>query len=251
MKKKIIIANWKMNKTYQEAKNFMKKLKCFIINNPSNSTIIIAPAFLYIKKAIKIFNNTNIQISAQNMSEYLEGAYTGEISIKMLSSLGVKYVILGHSERRYFFQENDITIAKKVKIALTYGIKPIICCGETLIERNNNKKFEINKKQVENIVFQLNHQEINNIIIAYEPIWAIGTGKNANPLEIEEMHNFIRTLIKKKYSNNIAQSIPIIYGGSINLKNIKNILYQKNIDGGLIGQSSLNESIFIEIIKNI
>lgn len=251
MKKKLIIANWKMNKTYQEAQDFIIELKSFINKNPINCKIIIAPPFVYISKAINILNNTNIKIAAQNVSEYLEGPYTGEISIKMLHSLKVNYVILGHSERRSLFQETDTIIEKKIKIALKYGITPIYCCGESLIERNNKQKFEINKKQIETALFKLNEKEIHNIIIAYEPIWAIGTGVNANPIEIQEMHSFIRTLIKKKYSNSISESIQILYGGSINLENIKNIFLQQDVNGGLIGQCSLNPSKFLKIIKSI
>lgn len=239
-----------MNKTINEATDLMIKLNSFVEKNKINCEVVIAPPFLYLNKATEIFCTKKIKISAQNMSEYSDGAYTGEISAKMLQSMHVDYVILGHSERRHHFYENDELLKNKIKIAIKYNITPIYCCGELFSEREKGNKFEVNKKQIKKALFGLNHEDINKVIIAYEPVWAIGTGNTASPKQIQEIHEFIRTLIEKRYSRKIANSISILYGGSINAKNIKEIFLQEDVDGGLIGKASLKEEEFTQILKS-
>lgn len=248
MRKKILIGNWKMNKTIQEAIDLMIKINLFINNNIVDCKIIIAPPFLYLNEALKIFNK-KIQVSAQNMSEFIEGAYTGEISAKMLKSMNIDYVILGHSERRKYFREEESLLIKKINIALKYKITPIYCFGETLLDKQNNKEFQVNKKQIEQILCNFDDNQITQIIFAYEPIWSIGTGKTASPNTIQKMHQFVRRLFKERYSQKISNLVSILYGGSINSKNAKSFFIKSDIDGGLIGGSSLDENEFISIIK--
>lgn len=249
MRKNIIAGNWKMHKTIQEAQDLMMSLNSFIENYPINCDIVIAPPYLYLDKAIEIFATKKIKVSAQNMSEYIEGPYTGEISGKMLHSMRVDYVILGHSERRKYFRESDEVLAKKIKIALKYEMIPIYCCGEMLEEREKGKELEVNKNQIERALFDLNPDEISKVVIAYEPIWAIGTGKTANPVQAQKVHAFIRELIKKNYSNEVANSISILYGGSVNPINAMAMFSQPDIDGSLIGGASLHQEDFMTIIK--
>lgn len=244
MTRKILIAaNWKMNKTIEESIDFIKEFKNLINNN---NEIVIAPPFTALQEVKKAIVGTNIKLAAQNMHYEDEGAYTGEISPLMLKEL-VDYVILGHSERRQFFNETDQLINKKIKTALKNKLKVILCIGETLEQRENNKTNDVIKEQVENCLKEIN--EIENITIAYEPIWAIGTGKTATAEQAEEVHKFIRELIKNLYNEDVSNKIRILYGGSVNPDNIKSLIEMENIDGALVGGASLEPKSFSEIVN--
>jgi triosephosphate isomerase len=211
--------------------------------------IVIAPPFTALLPAIEATKKSNIKISAQNMYFEDKGAYTGEISPVFLKNIGVEYVILGHSERRNIFKESDELINKKLKKALSIGLKPIICIGEHLEEREAGKTKEIIKNQIDQTFKDISNQEMIKTIIAYEPIWAIGTGKNATPEQAEEIHVFIRDLLTSKYDKNTADTILIQYGGSITSQNARELFEKENIDGGLVGGASLQANSFFEIVK--
>ena len=198
---------------------------------------------------IKVIDPSKIILSSQNCASTENGAYTGEISAKMLSELGVKIVIIGHSERRNYFKEDSDILFQKIKIALKYDMGIIFCVGESLEQRENKKYFEVIENQIKETLFKLNDDEIKKIIIAYEPVWAIGTGKTASPEEAQEMHEFIRKLIKDKFGEKISENISILYGGSCKPGNAKDIFEKKDVDGGLIGGASLKAQDFIKIIE--
>ena len=198
---------------------------------------------------IKVIDPSKIILSSQNCASTENGAYTGEISAKMLSELGVKIVIIGHSERRNYFKEDSDILFQKIKIALKYDMGIIFCVGESLEQRENKKYFEVIENQIKETLFKLNDDEIKKIIIAYEPVWAIGTGKTASPEEAQEMHEFIRKLIKDKFGEKISGNISILYGGSCKPGNAKDIFEKKDVDGGLIGGASLKAQDFIKIIE--
>ena len=249
MRKPIIGGNWKMHLgTPKEALSFIKSLKP-LIKGIKNVDIVIAPPFTVLESAVRELKKTNVSVSAQNMYFEDKGAFTGEISPLFLKSIGVKYVILGHSERRQIFGETDDLINKKVKKALKESLIPIVCIGENLSAREAGKTKEIIQNQM-NFTFQdISSQDMVKIIIAYEPIWAIGTGKTATPEQAEEIHIFIRDILKEKYGEDVADKIRIQYGGSIKPDNAKSLFSKKNIDGGLVGGASLNSESFFEIIK--
>ncbi|MFC1768506.1 triose-phosphate isomerase [Nanoarchaeota archaeon] len=228
---KLIIANWKMNKTPQESVDFIDEIKD--VKN-SNKTII-CPPFVSISYVLEAIKDTKILLGAQNMHNELKGAFTGEISPTMLKSIGCKYVILGHSERRRHFNETDDFINLKIKSAQKNGLIPIVCLGETLEERNNNKTKDVIKKQINTCLKDVD----KNIIIAYEPIWAIGTGKQASPEQVVEVHNLIKGLF----------DAPVVYGGSVNGSSAKGYLEKEVIDGVLVGGASLDPKSFSEIMK--
>lgn len=219
--------------------------------NP-NVKIVIAPPYTNLSEAKEIIkNNTlNIYLSAQNCHYEDKGAFTGEISPSMLDALSVSYVILGHSERRLYFNEKDTIIAKKITSVINHKMTPIYCCGELLEERENNTYKTVIKKQIEEALFSLSNEQMQSIVIAYEPVWAIGTGKNATSQEAQEVHQFIRQTIKSKYGT-IADNIPILYGGSCKPDNAQEIFTMPDIDGGLIGGASLKASEFISIWKSL
>ena len=198
---------------------------------------------------IKVIDPSKIILSSQNCASTENGAYTGEISAKMLSELGVKIVIIGHSERRNYFKEDSDILFQKIKIVLKYDMGIIFCVGESLEQRENKKYFEVIENQIKETLFKLNDDEIKKIIIAYEPVWAIGTGKTASPEEAQEMHEFIRKLIKDKFGEKISENISILYGGSCKPDNAKDIFEKKDVDGGLIGGASLKAQDFIKIIE--
>ena len=198
---------------------------------------------------IKVIDPSKIILSSQNCASTENGAYTGEISAKMLSELGVKIVIIGHSERRNYFKEDSDILFQKIKIVLKYDMGIIFCVGESLEQRENKKYFEVIENQIKETLFKLNDDEIKKIIIAYEPVWAIGTGKTASPEEAQEMHEFIRKLIKDKFGEKISENISILYGGSCKPGNAKDIFIKKDVDGGLIGGASLKAQDFIKIIE--
>lgn len=243
--KKIIVAgNWKMNKTYLDAKGFVAKL-----NQKENfdTEVILAVPALY---ADTLYINTqkeNVHIILQNCSAYREGAYTGEISAEMIASLDMKYCLVGHSERRTLFGETDEVIAQKINQLLTHHIRPIFCIGETLAEREAHQTFAILERQLAVGLENLSSDQVQNIIIAYEPVWAIGTGKTASKEQAQEVHEFIYNYLHAQYGD-VAEHIPILYGGSCNEKNAEELFSQKNIWGGLIGGASLNTDSFFQII---
>lgn len=245
MRRKIIAGNWKMNKLPNEALDFITKLEP-LVKNSENEIVLCVP---YIDLFYTLLNaqGTNIKIGAQNMHWEKEGAYTGEISSEMLKAIGVEYVIIGHSERRKYFNETDEDVNKKIIKALEVGLKPIVCVGETLEERENHKEKEVIKNQIEK-AFK-NIKDISNVIIAYEPIWAIGTGKTATSEDANEITKFIREEILKIYGKDVADCAIILYGGSVKPSNAKELFEMSDIDGGLIGGASLNAKDFANIVN--
>ena len=244
---KHIIANWKMNKTKEEALSFVQKLSFFLeTNNYNKCSISIAPPCVHLP--ILYDPNNSFNLIAQNVSSENFGAYTGEISAAMLKDY-VKNVIVGHSERRKFFNETNELLYKKIKILLKNNLCPVFCFGESLDARSKGNYLEFIEKQFKNVILLLSQNEIRNILLAYEPIWAIGSGSSANESQINEVHGFVRTLIEKKYGSIYAKEIPILYGGSCNPDNSFLILSQPNVDGLLIGGASLRNDHFHRIIQ--
>ena len=249
MKKRPLIAgNWKMYKTASEAVTLVQTLKA-AAHTVSNVTIVICPPFTALSEVSKVLKDTSISLGAQNMYCAPEGAFTGEISPTMLKDSGCRYVILGHSERRQYFKEDDILIHEKVKTALKYSIIPIVCVGETLAERDAKKHFDVVKTQFDESLGRLEKEEIVKVVIAYEPVWAIGTGKTATPDQAEQMHSYIRRLLNERYSQEVGNRIPILYGGSVKPDNTKSLMEKPNIDGALVGGASLKAESFAQIIQ--
>ncbi|BBA17440.1 triose-phosphate isomerase [Blattabacterium cuenoti] len=252
MRKKVVIANWKMNYDFYETTSFIRNFLKFIFEKKinHNKEIIIAPSFPFLHISNQISQGTNLNIAAQNIHQKEKGSYTGEISASMLKSIGIQKVILGHSERREFFFEKNNILLEKIKIALKYGLNIIFCIGESSFERSNDQQFEIVKDQLRKTVFCCTPDEIKYFYIAYEPIWAIGTGKTATFEQAQTMHEFIRSLFLERYGKNISNEISILYGGSINDFNAKDLFYQKDIDGGLVGHSSMELKKFLRIVQS-
>jgi len=257
MRKKIIAGNWKMNKSHQDGMELLLQLFKLIEDEdilPEDSgnklpEVVIAPSFIFLSDAAGIVQAWEAKIAAQNCSSESDGAYTGEVSASMLKSINVDYVIIGHSERRNYFQETNQIVAKKISLVLENNMSVICCIGESISERDSGKEFQIITHQIEECLFHLNNEQIKNIVIAYEPVWAIGTGKNATPEQAQEMHNYIRSVISGKFGKETSENISIIYGGSCNPQNAKSIFSQPDVDGGLIGGASLNAKDFVEVIK--
>jgi len=249
MKPKLVIGNWKMNKSFDEAEDLVTEIEEAIEGWNLNSTVVICPPFPYLELTTDHADESNFECGAQNCSEFPNGAYTGEVSADMLAELGVSFCIVGHSERRKIFGESNATIAHKIQRLLESDIIPVFCCGETVEEREADKQFEIVEKQLNESVFQLSKDKFEHIVIAYEPVWAIGTGKTATPQQAEEMHAYIRSLVEKKYGTELAYNLYILYGGSCNAKNALELFTQPNIDGGLIGGASLQSEEFVTIIE--
>ena len=250
MRKLVVAGNWKMNTGIEEGTKLAEEINKYLSskNLPENKKVIIAPPFTHLYPISKIIDPSKIILSAQNCASTENGAYTGEISAKMLQELGVKEVILGHSERRAYFKEENETLLKKVKIALKYNLDIIFCVGESLEQREKNKHFDVIKEQISETILKLNKDEFKKVIIAYEPVWAIGTGKTATPEQAQEIHEFIRNKIKENYDENIANETTILYGGSCKPSNAKEIFSKKDVDGGLIGGAALNSEDFSKII---
>lgn len=250
MRKKIVAGNWKMNKDFSTAEDLLFDIKEALIEKPQREgvDVIVCPPFPFLELATDAMEDGIFYVGAQNCAAYESGAYTGEVSAEMLSSMEVSHVIIGHSERRKYFSESSDELLAKVTIALQNEVVPIFCCGESLEERESNSHFDVIKKQLEEVVFKLNEAEFSNIIIAYEPVWAIGTGKTATTEQAEEMLAYIRNLIKERYSNELAEEIHLLYGGSCNDKNAKELFSCTNVDGGLIGGAALDKDKFLAII---
>ena len=252
MRKKIVAGNWKMNLELHEGINLADSINKRLINKPHNEvTVILFPSFIHLASISEILKNGNIFVGAQNCASEVSGSFTGEVSAAMVKSTGAKYVIIGHSERRTFFNEDDNFLNKKTLVALNSGIKVIFSCGEILKEREENKLFKVVGMQLEKGLFNLTGEQISNVIIAYEPVWAIGTGLTATPEQVQEMHAFIRKLIIEKYGAPIGNNLSIIYGGSCNASNAGAIFSKPDVDGGLIGGASLKTEDFVGIIETI
>lgn len=249
MRKTVIAGNWKMNNDIKESEKLIVELKNLLQNVKPKCDVIVCPPFTSLSEASKLISGSMIKLGAQNMHFEESGAYTGEVSASMLKSVGCEYVILGHSERRNIFGETDIVINKKIKKALSAELKPIFCVGELLEERENGTTNDVVKRQVLKGLEGISADDMKNIIIAYEPVWAIGTGKTATPAQAQEVHEFIRDLIEIEYSLEIANDITIQYGGSVKPDNAKELLSQKDIDGALVGGACLKADSFMGIIK--
>ena len=245
-RKKIVAGNWKMNMTLDESVNLINELKQISTNDVD---IKIAPSFTNLNKAVSLLDSYKIEVIAQNVHFEQRGAFTGEISIEMLKSVGVYSIIIGHSERRKYFNENDSILSKKAKMAIDNSLNIIFCVGEELSEREKGNHFELIKNQIINGLFGLDIDQIKNVVVAYEPVWAIGTGKTAENYQIQEMHEFIRKLFNDKYGSDISHQIRILYGGSVKPNNAEEIFSLNDVDGGLIGGASLNFSDFNAIVQ--
>lgn len=248
MKKKPLIAgNWKMHKASAEAVELVQTIKA-AVHTVSNVSVVVCPPFTALSEVSKILKDTSVELGAQNMYSAPEGAFTGEISPTMLKDLGCRYVILGHSERRQYFKEDDILIHEKIKTALKYSLIPIVCIGETLAEREAKQHFDVVKMQFDESLSRLEKEDIVKVVIAYEPVWAIGTGKTASPDQAEQMHSYIRRLLSERYTKEVANRVSILYGGSVKPDNTKSLMEKPNIDGALVGGASLKAESFAQII---
>jgi triosephosphate isomerase len=251
MRKKIVAGNWKMNLTYAEAMSLAGEL-VERIDDDGDCNVILAAPFVYLHDLVsRIQSHPDFSVAAQNCSSEERGAYTGEVSASMLTSIGVEHVIIGHSERRQIFGEKDEQLAQKVSLALHHGVIPIFCCGEELVQRETAKHFSIVEEQLNKGLFHVDATMIHECIIAYEPVWAIGTGKTATTEQAQEMHAFIRKQLAMKYGEDIANEISILYGGSVNSANSAELFSCEDVDGGLVGGASLKAGEFITIIRSM
>lgn len=248
MRRVIIAGNWKMYKTIVEAIELVNGLKRELLDI-DNIDIVVVPPYTALSEVSDMIVNSNIDLGAQDVYWENEGAFTGEVSPVMLKDAGVKYVVIGHSERRTYFHETNETVNKKVKASLKAGLLPIMCVGERLEEREQNLTFKVVKDHVENGLKGLSAEEALNVVIAYEPVWAIGTGKTATPAQAEEVHAYIRKVLRDMYDEETAEEIRIQYGGSVKPENIKDLINQKNIDGALVGGASLKVEQFVPIVR--
>ncbi|MEZ0006740.1 triosephosphate isomerase [Flavobacterium sp. 28YEA47A] len=250
MRQKIVAGNWKMHKNAEETEDLLNDL-IDKLPNDVEAHIIVAPTFVNLASAVDHLEFTNIGVAAQNMHQAESGAFTGEISADMLKSIGVGIVILGHSERRAYFHETDALLAEKVNTALKHDMQVIFCFGEELKDRQSGNHFNIVENQLRDGLFHLEAKDWENIVLAYEPVWAIGTGETATPEQAQEMHKFIRETITAKYSATLAEEVSILYGGSVKPDNAKEIFSKPDVDGGLIGGAALKASDFAAIVASI
>ena len=249
MRRLIIAGNWKMNKTVEEAVSIAIGLKRKFYTF-SEADIVICPPFTALSKVNEALVDSSIMLGGQDVYWEEEGAFTGEISPGMLKDAGCRYVIIGNSERRILFGESDEEVNNKLKVVLTYGMAPIMCIGERLEERDNGMTFEIIEKQLTRGLKNIAKEEITRLVIAYEPVWAIGTGRTATPQQAEEAHKFIREFIEKSFDKEVSSKVRILYGGSVKPENIANLIAQEDIDGSLVGGASLDVNSFSEIVQN-
>jgi triosephosphate isomerase len=247
MRQKIVAGNWKMNKNAEETEDLLNDL---IDRIPTDcaARVIVAPTFVNLASAADHLEFTNIEVAAQNMHQATNGAFTGEISAGMLRSIGVSTVILGHSERRTYFNETDAVIALKVDAAMQNGMEAIFCFGEHLEQRQNGQHFNVVENQLRDGLFHLEADDWQNVVLAYEPVWAIGTGETATPDQAQEMHAFIRETVRTRYGSDVAETVQILYGGSVKPDNAREIFSKPDVDGGLIGGASLNGADFSAIV---
>lgn len=250
MRKKIVAGNWKMNMNYEEGISFAGSLDKYFRNNPpSKADVIICTPYIHLAGISEILKGGNIGLGAQNCASEASGAFTGEVSAYMIKSTGAEYVIIGHSERRTYYNEDDRLLNKKSVLALNSGLKVIFCCGEVKEQREEGNHLVIVRRQIEEGLFTLDEEAMKNIIIAYEPVWAIGTGLTATPDQAQEMHNYIRGLVKERYGSRIADDLTILYGGSCKPSNAAEIFSKPDVDGGLIGGASLKKDDFTAIVE--
>ncbi|HYK76691.1 MAG TPA: triose-phosphate isomerase [Daejeonella sp.] len=251
MRKKIVAGNWKMNMDYTGGIGLFSEIINMVNDEVmGNQEVVVCPPYIHLSSLAQLAkNHTKIAVGAQNCHQEDKGAYTGEVSAEMIYSVGARYVIIGHSERRQYFGESNAMLAQKVNSALKNQLTPIFCVGETLDERNNSQHFKVIKQQLEGGLFHLSETEFQAVVIAYEPVWAIGTGLTATPAQAQEVHAYIRKEIETRYGADIANSSSILYGGSCNPKNAAELFSQADIDGGLIGGASLKSRDFVDIIK--
>jgi triosephosphate isomerase (TIM) len=252
MRRKIAAANWKMNLTYQQAEKLLSEILTARVSLAPHQKVIFAVPFPYLIMAkSEVADESGYAIAAQNCSDKKSGAYTGEVSAEMLNSIGIKYCIIGHSERREYFGETNKMLADKLNILLQHDITPIFCCGEALAVREENRQNEFVQTQLEESLFHLSEEDIRKVVIAYEPIWAIGTGKTATAQQAQEIHAYIRSVLSTKYGAAVADDISILYGGSVKGSNAAELFNSPDVDGGLVGGASLMAQDFIEIIKSL
>jgi len=249
MRKKIAAGNWKMNTTPEEGKNLVKSIMDGNIQLHDNHEVYFFPPFTHIASIAEVTSRSNFYTGAQNCSQFEKGAYTGEISIGMLKAIGANHVIIGHSERRSIFGESYETLKEKSSAVVNAGMTLVFCCGESLEERESEQLYKVIEAQLKGSLTHLSKTQMKNVVIAYEPVWAIGTGKTASPAQAQDMHAFIRTLLKENFDDTVAAETSILYGGSVNAANAKELFSQTDIDGGLVGGASLKAEEFIEIIK--
>jgi len=252
MRKQIAAANWKMNLTLEKAETLLDTLLKQLPDLKEDQQVIFAVPFPYLLTAQKkIGNRTNVFAAAQNCYSKASGAYTGEVSVEMLRSMLIRHVVIGHSERREYFQESNQFLAEKLNICLEYNITPIFCCGEPLSIRDAQTQNQFVAKQLEESLFHFSAEDVKKIVIAYEPIWAIGTGKTATSLQAQEMHAYLRSVLSDKYGHTVSGSISILYGGSVKASNAKELFEQPDVDGGLVGGASLIAEEFAAIINGL
>ncbi len=250
MRRKIVAGNWKLNTTLTEGMDLARSVIDLLKKGGGgNVSVIIAPPFTHLTEIKKIIGD-EIGLAAQNCAAEKSGAFTGEVSAEMIRSAGAGYVITGHSERRHYFNESDKDVASKVRNAIESGLQPLFCCGEKLHERERSIYTEVIKKQIQLGLFDLPKDDFSKVIIAYEPVWAIGTGKNATPEQAQEIHQYIRHLVEEKYDRNVANNLTILYGGSCKPSNAGELFSNNDIDGGLIGGASLSAEDFYSIINS-
>ena len=252
MRQKIVAGNWKMNNDKKASKELIKEIKKSIKNlSLENTRVIVAPTFVNLSSSVKEAKKSAVEVVAQNMHQAKNGAYTGEISADMLKAVGIKTVILGHSERRTYFGETDAILAEKVNAVLENDLETIFCFGELLEDRKSENHFAVVESQISNALFHLEASAWKSIVLAYEPVWAIGTGETASAEQAQEMHAFIRSIVEKKYNKEVADAVSILYGGSVKPANAEEIFSKPDVDGGLIGGAALKAEDFTGIIKAI
>ena len=249
MRKNIVAGNWKMNTTLQEGLDLAKGLNEALKGKKVNCDVIIGTPFTHLASVTAAIDTDKIGVAAENCADKDKGAYTGEVSAAMVASTGAKYVILGHSERRAYYHETPEILKEKVLLALANGLTPIFCIGEVLEEREAGKHFDVVKAQIEGSLFNLSAEDFGKIVLAYEPVWAIGTGKTATAAQAQEIHAFIRQTLAEKYGKEVADNCSILYGGSCNAANAKELFSNPDVDGGLIGGASLAVDKFMPIIE--
>ncbi|GHT78932.1 triosephosphate isomerase [Bacteroidia bacterium] len=249
MRKNIVAGNWKMNKTLQEGVELAKELQIVLSGKTVNCDVVICTPFIHLAVVNAVIDGKTVKLGAENCADKVSGAYTGEVSAAMVASTGAKYVILGHSERRAYYGETNAILKEKVLLALENKLTPIFCIGEVLAEREAGKQNEVVKTQIEESLFDLSSEDFGKIVLAYEPVWAIGTGKTATSAQAQEMHAFIRQTIAGKYGAAAANEISILYGGSANAGNAKELFANPDVDGGLIGGAALKTDTFLPIVE--
>ena len=247
MRKKIVAGNWKMNTTVPEGIELAKKVVARAAETPANVGLIVAAPFTHLAAVADAIKGSKVELAAQNCADHTSGAYTGEVSVAMLKSVGCNWTILGHSERRQYYGETDEKLVVKTQLALAEGLGVILCVGENLDEREAGRHFEVVTSQIKNVLFNFTAEDMKKIVVAYEPVWAIGTGKTATAEQAEEIHACIRKVLADKFGAQVAEDTTILYGGSCKPSNAKELFAQKDIDGGLIGGAALKSDDFIGI----